>query len=154
MLCWTPPSVCLPCVYLMAPHVTRSPRPSTAVFHTGSDKILVVGTLGTRLLAIASLYTPNNVVAYPVTNNSKCSSNKPAPAPTTAVWRRAPTVAAADHVGRRSPSRIAAAGSWPAGRWKQTDLHCIYRTDHSDTHTMYQSTLTCTEANTNFRMCN
>ena len=37
---WAPPSVYLPCVYLMAPHVTRYPRPSLAVFQTG---IVVVG---------------------------------------------------------------------------------------------------------------
>ena len=29
---WAPPFLCLPSVYLMAPHVTRSPRPSPAVF--------------------------------------------------------------------------------------------------------------------------
>ena len=37
-----PPSVCLPCVYLMSSHVTRSPGPSPTVFHTGSDEILAV----------------------------------------------------------------------------------------------------------------
>ena len=31
------------CVYLMALHVTRSPRPSPAVFTTASDQILAVG---------------------------------------------------------------------------------------------------------------
>ena len=31
-LCWAPPSVCLPCAYLMAPHVTSSPRPSPAAY--------------------------------------------------------------------------------------------------------------------------
>ena len=45
---WAPPPVCLPCVYLMAPHVTRSPRPSPAVFHTGSDQILAVVTAWER----------------------------------------------------------------------------------------------------------
>ena len=39
-----PPCVYIPSVYLMAPHVTRSPRPSPTVFHTGSDQVLVVGT--------------------------------------------------------------------------------------------------------------
>ena len=32
ILRWAPPSVCLPYVYLMASHMTRSPRPSPAVF--------------------------------------------------------------------------------------------------------------------------
>ena len=45
---WAPPSVCLPCVYLMVPHVTRSPRPSPAAFHTGSDEMLTVGTAWER----------------------------------------------------------------------------------------------------------
>ena len=40
---WAPPPVCLPSVYLTSSHVTRSPRPSPAVFHTGSDEILAVG---------------------------------------------------------------------------------------------------------------
>ena len=31
-----PPPVCLPSVYLTSSHVTRSPSPSPAVFHTGS----------------------------------------------------------------------------------------------------------------------
>ena len=38
ILHWAPPSMCLPCVYLMEPHVTRSPRPSPTVFHTESDE--------------------------------------------------------------------------------------------------------------------
>ena len=29
---WAPPIVCLPCVYLMSPHMTRSPRPSLVIF--------------------------------------------------------------------------------------------------------------------------
>ena len=45
---WAPPSVCLQCVYLMASHVTRSPRPSPAVFHTGNTGS--GNGLGTRLL--------------------------------------------------------------------------------------------------------
>ena len=32
--------VCLSSVYLMSSLVTRSPRPSPAVFHTGSDQML------------------------------------------------------------------------------------------------------------------
>ena len=32
ILRWAPPSTCLPCVYLMAPNVTRSPRPSPPYF--------------------------------------------------------------------------------------------------------------------------
>ena len=45
---WTPPPVCLPSVYLMSSHVTRSPKPSPAVFHTGSNEILAVGTAWER----------------------------------------------------------------------------------------------------------
>ena len=45
---WAPPPVCLPSVYLTSSHVARSPRPSPAVFHTGSDQILVVGTAWER----------------------------------------------------------------------------------------------------------
>ena len=44
ILHWALPSVCLPCVYLIAPHVTRSPRPSPTVFHIGSNQILVLAT--------------------------------------------------------------------------------------------------------------
>ena len=40
--------MCLPSVYLTSSHVTRSPRPSPAVFHTGSDEILAVGTAWER----------------------------------------------------------------------------------------------------------
>ena len=29
---WAPPIVRLPCVYLMSPHITRSPRPSLVIF--------------------------------------------------------------------------------------------------------------------------
>ena len=38
-----PPRVCVPSIYLMSLHMTGSPRPSSAVFHTGSDQIVVVG---------------------------------------------------------------------------------------------------------------
>ena len=40
---WAPPLVCLPSVYLTSSHVTRSPRPSPAVFHTERDEMLAVG---------------------------------------------------------------------------------------------------------------
>ena len=40
---WAPPPVCLPSVYLMSSHVTRSPRPPPTIFHTGSNELLVVG---------------------------------------------------------------------------------------------------------------
>ena len=42
------PPVCLPSVYLTSSHVTRSPRPSPAVFDTGSNEILAVGTAWER----------------------------------------------------------------------------------------------------------
>ena len=32
ILHWAPPPVCLPSVYLMSSHVTKSPRPSPSVF--------------------------------------------------------------------------------------------------------------------------
>ena len=49
------PPVCLPSVYLTSSHVTRFPRPSLAVFHTGSDEILAVGTAWERGWLIRSL---------------------------------------------------------------------------------------------------
>ena len=38
---WAPPPLCLPSVYLTSLHVTRSPRLSPAVFHTGSNQTLM-----------------------------------------------------------------------------------------------------------------
>ena len=38
------PPVCLPSVYLMLPHMTRSPRPSPSVFAYCKRSILEVGT--------------------------------------------------------------------------------------------------------------
>ena len=42
IICWALPPVCLPSVYLMAVHLTRSPRPSPQYLHAASDQILAV----------------------------------------------------------------------------------------------------------------
>jgi len=38
-------AMCLPSIYLMSPHVTKSPRPSPLYLHTESNQILEVGTI-------------------------------------------------------------------------------------------------------------
>ena len=61
------------------------------------------------------------VTCYHCTNvrTNETSSNKPAPASATMWWT--PAVAAADHIWRRSSSRITATVSRPAGRSKKND---------------------------------
>lgn len=61
------------------------------------------------------------VTCYHCTNvrTNETSSDKPAPASATMWW--APAVAAADHIWRRSSSRITATVSRPAGRSKKND---------------------------------
>ena len=61
----------------------------------------------------------NYIVTHYHCTNNEMSSNKPAPASATMWW--APAVAAADHIWRRSSSRITATVSWPAGRSKKND---------------------------------